>query len=273
MTRRKFIKLALGGGAAFSVIGTGYSAIEAGWIDVTPITIPVSRLPRAFVGTRIVLLTDIHLGPFTSVAYVNAIVARALSLQPDLILLGGDFIHHGAEYIQPVFAALSPLTAPLGVFAVLGNHDHYHGATECSEAMAVAGIRELTNTGVWLTKSGERLRVAGVGDLWEGVQDLPAALGDCPAGETSLLLSHNPDFAESIRDRRVGLVFSGHTHGGQVVFPLVGPPYIPSRYGSKYLRGLVAAPNTQVFVSRGLGTITPPLRFCCRPEINVVTLT
>jgi predicted MPP superfamily phosphohydrolase len=139
--------------------------------------------------------------------------------------------------------------------------------------MARAGVMELTNTGVWLTKNGQRLRIGGVDDYWEGVQDLPAALGDASLADATILLSHNPDYVETITDPRVGLVLSGHTHGGQVVFP--GPIvfYIPSQYGTKYLHGLVETPYTQVYVSRGLATTGPPVRINARPEISLLTLT
>ena len=117
-----------------------------------------------------------------------------------------------------------------------------------------------------------RLRICGVGDLWTDRQDLKTALGDATPGDAVLLLSHNPDFVETIRDRRVGLVLSGHTHGGQIVLPGYGAPVVPSRYGQKYLYGLVQGPCCQVFVTRGVGTVTPPVRFLCRPEIVLITL-
>ena len=272
LTRRRFLKLALGGAAATSVLGLTYATLEAGWIETTTASIRIPKLPPAFAGLRVAFLSDIHHGPFTGISYLQAIVARTQALAPDLILLGGDYVHHASQYIKPCFETLSALTAPLGVYGVLGNHDHYHGAAATRAAMQRAGIVELDNVGVWIEKSAQRFRLAGVGDLWEDDQDLDAALGDVAPADACILLSHNPDYAESINDSRPGLVLSGHTHGGQVVFPLIGPPIVPSRYGQKYAHGLVAAPTTQVFVSRGLGTITPPVRFCCRPEINLLTL-
>ena len=139
-------------------------------------------------------------------------------------------------------------------------------------ALAGSSIRELTNTGTWIENGGERLRLSGVDDLWNGTQDLDAALADATDSDACVVLCHNPDYVESLRDPRVSLVLSGHTHGGQAVFPVIGAPIVPSAYGQKYVRGLVQAPATQVYVTRGLGTITPPLRFCCRPEISLLTL-
>ncbi len=114
--------------------------------------------------------------------------------------------------------------------------------------------------------------LCGVGDLWEDKQDLQAALGDAGDDDAALLLSHNPDYVEHIKDGRVGLVLSGHTHGGQVVVPFYGAPVVPSAYGRKYAQGLVRTDVTQVFVSRGIGNIAPPIRFNCRPEIALLTL-
>jgi predicted MPP superfamily phosphohydrolase len=193
-------------------------------------------------------------------------------LQPDLILLGGDYCLKDRKYIRPCFDVLSGLKAPLGVYGVLGNHDYWHGVTETSERMAAAGVTELTNRGVWLTRGSDRFRLAGVDDYWTGHSNAVPALGDAKREDACLLLSHNPDFAEKLRDVRVGLVLSGHTHGGQVVFP-GGAAFVPSQYGQKYLRGLVRAPETLVYVSRGLGTTGIPVRVGSRPEINLITLT
>jgi predicted MPP superfamily phosphohydrolase len=272
MTRRHFIKRAAIAAGGASILGGTYSALEAGWIRIAMDKIVVRRLPPAFAGMRVALLTDIHHGPWTSLSYVQYIVETVNSLSPDLILLGGDYVHCHRRYIAPCFQTLGGLRAKFGVYGVLGNHDHVEGETETKLAMKSASIVELTNTGVWLTQSGSRLRLCGVGDLWMDKQDLAAALDDATAADCAMVLSHNPDVAEYIRDPRASMVLSGHTHGGQVVLPLLGAPFVPSRFGSKYLRGLVQAPKTSVFVSRGLGTITPPVRFCCRPEINLLTL-
>ena len=200
------------------------------------------------------------------------------ALKPDVIALAGDYVHRYASFIAPGIEELGKLKAKLGRFAVRGNHDNwnYH-AHEDFEALSRAALAEaklpdLNNTGVWLERSGTRLRICGVGDLWTDHQDLKAALGDATESDAVLLLSHNPDFVETIRDRRVGLVLSGHTHGGQVIVPGFGAPIVPSRYGQKYLHGLVQGPCCRVFVTRGIGTISPPVRFLCRPEIVLITL-
>jgi predicted MPP superfamily phosphohydrolase len=235
-------------------------------------TLPLPRLPRAFDGTTVAFLTDLHHGPFTSLDYVASVVRTTLALDPDLIVLGGDYSLKHGKYVRPCFEVLAALKAPLGVFGVLGNHDYWHGLDATREGMKAAGVAELTNAGVWLTRGSDRLRLAGVDDLWTGRADVRPALGDATRDDACLLVSHNPDFAETLRDPRVGLVLSGHTHGGQVVFP-TGAPFVPSRYGQKYLKGLVQAPEARVYVSRGLGTSGVPVRIGSRPEINLITLT
>ncbi len=130
----------------------------------------------------------------------------------------------------------------------------------------------MTNRGLWIEAGGARIWLCGVGDYWTGWQDLPAALGPASVDDAVILLSHNPDYVEKIEDPRVGIVLAGHTHGGQVDIPVIGPPIIPSLYGQKYAQGLVQGPVARVFVTRGIGTISPPIRLNCAPEIVLFTL-
>lgn len=273
MDRRKFLKQAgiavLGAGAASAVV---YPFLEAKWCRVVPQTIVLPNLPEAFRGTRIALMADIHHGPFVPLAYVRHVVSLANALNPDITLLAGDYVHGHHSYIAPGINELGKLKAKLGRFAVRGNHDNRAYTPNSTSALADAGLPDLNNTGVWLERGGSRLRICGVGDLWTDHQSLSSALGDSTEHDAVILLSHNPDFAEIIRDRRVGLVLSGHTHGGQIVVPGLGAPIVPSRYGQKYLCGLVRAPVCQVFITRGVGTVTPPARFLCRPEVVLITL-
>ena len=272
MTRRKFLRcttLAALGGA----LGVAYTMMEAKWLGVNRVTLTIPNLPTAFKGKTLAFMSDLHHGPYVPLSYVRHAVEMANALKPDLIALGGDYPHQGIPYIAPCIRELGRLRAPLGVYAVLGNHDHYDGGQpHVSAALRAAAIPELTNRGLWIEADGARLRLCGVDDYWRGTQDLPAALGETTMRDAVILLSHNPDYVEEIRDPRVGLVLCGHTHGGQVNLPIIGPPVVPSLYGQKYAQGLVQGPVTQVFVTRGIGTITPPVRFLCRPEIVLATL-
>jgi uncharacterized protein len=273
MNRRTFLKSAVATAVpVVPVVGASYGLYEAGSVRIERPTITLPHLPAAFHGLRVAFLTDLHHGPFVGLDYVASVVRTTLALGPDLVLLGGDYISKAAKYAGPCFDVLAGLRAPLGVFGVLGNHDYWHGPAEVKAGFAAAGIGELTNAGVWLERGGGRLRLAGVDDLWCGKPDTRPAVGDATPADPCLLVSHNPDIAEKLRDSRVGLVLSGHTHGGQVYIPGYGAPIVPSRYGQKYLRGLVQSPATQVYVSRGLGTVTPPMRYNCPPELTLITL-
>ncbi|MFO0936763.1 MAG: metallophosphoesterase [Gemmataceae bacterium] len=272
MNRRNFLRTVFYGTSAIPLSVACYGMFESGWVAIERKTVSVPRLPSAFQNTRVAFLTDIHHGPYTDRDFVRQVVRTTNLLDADLILLGGDYTHRDAQYIPACFEELSKLRCRFGVYAVRGNHDYWNGIDQTVELMNAAGIRELNNTGVYLEKGRQRLCLAGVDDLWCGEPDLKAALQGVRPDESAILLSHNPDFAESIRDRRVGLVLSGHTHGGQFVIPGGKAPFTPTKYGDKYLRGLCQAPETQVYVSRGLGTAVMPIRFGSRPEISLLTL-
>ena len=254
-------------------LGYGYGRMEARWVAVNEVTFRVPNLPEAFKGKRVVFMADFHHGPYVPLSYIQRVVEMANGLTPDLILLGGDYPHRGVTWVEPCVRELAKLQAPLGVYAVLGNHDHYDAAAPyVSAALREARIPELTNRGVWVEHGGARLWLCGVGDYWQDVQDLPAALNGTTSKDAVILMSHNPDYVEEIFDPRVGLVLCGHTHGGQVDLPFIGPPIVPSIYGQKYVHGFVNGPVAPAFVTRGLGTIAPPIRLHCRPEIVLATL-
>lgn len=272
MNRRTFLKTALASTVTAPVAAASYGLCEAGWLAVDRVALPLPRLPAALDGLRVAFLTDLHHGPTTNLDYLASVVRTTLTVQPDLVVLGGDYAYRDAKYAAPCFDVLAGLRAPLGVYGVLGDHDYRTDAAATRAGMRAARMTELTNAGVWVGRGGDRFRLAGIDDLWMGRPDVPAALGDATPGDACLLVSHNPDVAETLRDHRVGLVLSGHTHGGQAALPGVGAPVVPSRYGQKYLKGRVEAPHTTVYVSRGLGTVVGPMRFGSRPELTVLTL-
>jgi len=254
--------------------GWTYGRFEATWLHVVEETIPVERLPGSFAGLRVALVTDPHLGPFNSLEYIARAVDTVNALSPDLIAVGGDFVHgpDRRKQLDPCLHQLARLTAPLGVFAVPGNHDHYAGIDRARRAIRDAGLTDLTNTGAWLQRGGCRLRLGGVDDLLCGDPRPDLAAGDAGPDDCCVLLSHNPEVAEKLDDPRVRLMLSGHMHGGQVVIPGIGYRCLPSLYGDKYVSGLVHGPVAPVYVSRGVGVIGLPIRFRCRPEVNLLRL-
>ena len=283
ISRRKFVRFLGRTSAGLTLAGGGglvYTLSEARRCRVERVTLPVPNLPGPFVGMTIAFLVDTPLGPFVCLHYLRGVVAMTNRLGADLVALGGDFIqrrrcwYHPPDrpYIRPGIGVLADLHAPSGRFAVLGNHDNWAGADLTRQALSEHGIRDLSNTGVWLERGGARLRLCGVEDRTTSREDFPAAIGDTRPEDACIMLAHNPDSVEEFHDARVGLVLSGHTHGGQVVLPFVGAPIVPSSYGQRYVSGFKQGPSTRVYISRGVGTIVPPVRFNCPPEVTFITL-
>lgn len=269
ITRRKF--LTAGAAAAAAGLG-GFSYWESGDLALRAQSVPLKGLPAAFDGCRIAVLADIHHGWFISRPYVEEAVAIANAASPDLIFLVGDYVNNDAAYIPPAIAELAKLSAPLGVFAVQGNRDIRINRILTTKELARQGIPEITNTGSPITRNGSTLWICGFDDSTVGHPNVPAALSRVPHDAAVLALTHNPDLTQSLTDPRIKLVCCGHTHGGQIDLPIIGRPFIPSAYGQKYAIGLVQAPNTKTFISCGVGSIFPPLRFRCPPEVSLLTL-
>jgi len=230
-------------------------------------------LASEFEGYRIAFLTDLHYSAVVPSWWVAKAVAAALDLRPDLILLGGDYLSHSPRYAPGLTDLLRPLAAPDGVFGVLGNHDHYVGARTVRDAIRAARVVELRNASTLLRRGSGVLALAGVGDLRFDAIDFAAAVAGIPGTVPRVVLSHDPDvFAFWPADLRLDLMLSGHTHGGQAHLPWLGPPYVPSQFGYRYLAGPVRDGTRQLYVSRGVGAITAPFRWRCPPEITLLTL-
>ncbi|MCL5958718.1 MAG: metallophosphoesterase, partial [Chloroflexi bacterium] len=197
-----------------------------------------------------------------------------IGLKPDLAVITGDLVSRlGSGEAESIVQELSRLSAPLGVFAILGNHDHWTEAGVVAAAIRSAGLTLLRNASVLIERAGERIYIAGVDDIWENRHDLPLALSEVPAEGCAILLAHEPDFAdEASLDRRVALQLSGHSHGGQVRVPGLGPLQLPF-LGRKYPAGLRQVGGLRLYTNRGIGTIFPPLRLNCRPEVTLFELT
>ncbi len=259
-----------------------YGLIGSARVELKQYTYTSPDIPPAFDGMRIVLLTDIHRGPFFSQKRVGRIVERANALAPDLVLLGGDYVYGNTDYEDSCFSELAKLDATWR-FAVLGNHDYGEpqrgdGNDEKDPALALkaieaSGIEPLDDRGVWLEKDGDRIRLGGVSDYQEAAPDVGPTLEGTTADGFVLLLSHNPDYAEDLPADEVDLVLSGHTHGGQITLFGRYAPYLPSDYGQKYRTGVVENGTTTVIVSNGIGSsIVPPVRFFAPPQIVEITL-
>ncbi len=242
-------------------------------LEVVTTEIGIAGLAPAFDGYRIAYLSDLHKSAIVPRWWLERAVRSAIEVRPDLIALGGDFVHDDVRYAPGLAELLAPLAAPDGVVAVLGNHDHYIGPGHVRDALRAAGIVELLNVPKILRRGDAELAVAGVGDLQCEVIDFVAAVGSVPPHVPRIVLSHDPDvFAYWPAEHRLDLMISGHTHGGQAYLPILGPPFVPSQFGLRYLKGLFREGERQLYVSRGVGASGVPFRWGCPAELTVIVL-
>jgi predicted MPP superfamily phosphohydrolase len=248
--------------------------IEPRWLQRTHTRVHIRRLPKALEGLRIALLTDLHAGGVTPLSLVRRAVRAVMLEKPDIIAITGDLAMDDADCFSDVLDALSGLHAPLGVYAVPGNHDYIVGIEKFrAQIGAHPRIRDLTNTHVTHEVNGARVCIAGVDDLYRGAPNLQLPALD--QRDVTILLAHTPDQAEKSRRAYDGvdLIVSGHTHGGQVRIPFLGTPLSSADHPELYSHGLRRRPWTQVYTSRGIGTVHLPMRFLTRPEIPILELT
>jgi len=256
--------------------------IEPTWLELNHLQIPIANLPASFAGLRIVQMSDFHGGRQVTPAYLREAVELAQAQDPDVIVLTGDFVHKGFRHVAQVAQVLGRLQSPLGVFAVLGNHDfsvrnalgirrHQHLHQAVSDALKDQGIRVLQNETQMLTRGGEHLYLAGVEDLWSRVCDLERTLGGLAPAVPRVLLAHNPCTVEHLQGHRCDLILSGHTHGGQVNLPGVGRLALGPR-GRRFAAGLYQVEGTTLYVNKGIG-FGFRIRYGVRPEVAVLTLT
>lgn len=251
--------------------------IEPSRLVVRETQIALPCWPAELKGLRIVAMSDLHVGaPWITLDKLRQVVATANATQPDLIVLAGDFVIQdvlGGDFIAPEqFApALKELRARYGVFAVLGNHDWWYSAPRVKQALATAGILVIENQAVKITAAGKHFWLAGLADLWEGRPDIVATLEQITDDAPVMAVTHNPDLFPQL-PTRICLTIAGHTHGGQVAFPVLGRLIVPSQWGERYALGHIVEDNKHLFVTPGVGTSILPVRFRVPPEISLLTI-
>jgi predicted MPP superfamily phosphohydrolase len=274
MTRRDFLKIAgnvaVGSALAAGLTTTAYATLfEPNRLKISRVSVPIRRLPPSLDGLRIVLMSDFHLFPFTSADLIQQAIRQASTLQPDLALFAGDFVYSEAEAAYELSPILAQLNPRLGSFAVFGNHDHVKGAGTVQNALARSGIEMLNNRGIIL--SGFYL--AGMDSMAAGSPDVRAAFAAHRGNTPTLVLAHEPDTIDYYSQQApIDLQLSGHSHGGQIRLPGIGPVILPL-WGRRYPRGLYQVNDSQLFTSQGIGTVDLPVRINCPPEIAEITLT
>jgi len=232
--------------------------------------------PGPLSGLRVALLSDLHVGsPHWGPARMRELVQRVNAERPELILLAGDYMIHDVKFgtrasEEVVASVIGELRAPLGVVAVLGNHDGWHGPV-LRPLLEAQGVHVLDDEIFVVQAHGSQFCVLGLADDEVRKRTPSEELALAPAGMPLIVLVHEPDIFHDL-DARASLTLAGHTHGGQVRLPLIGPPYVGSRYGARYAAGHVVEAGRQLFVTTGIGTSIWPIRFGVPPEYVMLTL-
>jgi uncharacterized protein len=237
------------------------------------------RWPERLNGFTVALLSDFHFDPYFSVHPLHSAIPMVNNLHPDLIVLTGDFVSvpllgnekKAALAAEPCARLLSQMTAPHGLWAVMGNHDVETDRKRVTAALQAESIQVLANQSQAIERDGARIWLAGVKDVLVGNADLPKTLRGVPAGEAVILLAHEPDFADQAARFPIDLQLSGHSHGGQVRIPLLPPLYLPAM-AKKYVWGTYHVGPLTLYTNAGLGTIGVAMRLNCPPEITLLTL-
>jgi predicted MPP superfamily phosphohydrolase len=240
---------------------------------VTRLSLKLPNLHANFNGFRLVHISDIHLDGWMNRQRLEEVVRLVNDQQPDLVAITGDFISHpGDRHETDLAGALGQVRARFGAAAVLGNHDHWSDPQMVRRALQAGSIRDLSNCSITLESQGAQLHIAGVDDVMEQLDRLDLVLDSLPENGSAILLAHEPDYANtSAASGRFDLQLSGHTHGGQVVLPLIGAPILPP-LGRLYPSGLYRVGSMYQYTNRGLGMTSLHLRFNCHPEVTVFTL-
>lgn len=245
---------------------------EANTIEIEEVTIRLKRLPKNLDRLRIVHLSDIHHSPLTNLDHIKRAIEISNNLEPDMFILTGDYVSHESEYIEPVAEVLGELKSLYGTFACLGNHDHWTDADLVTSSFRAAGINVLINEGFRLSAKGESFWLCGVDDFMMGKTNLRAALKGSEPDEMKLLLSHNPAVFKRAVYSNIDLVLSGHTHGGQVKLREQREKVFFPNLRRRLTSGLHKRKDTQIYITRGIGTVVLPVRYQCPPEISVLEL-
>ena len=266
VTRRAALKTLLAGGVGTVIGGGAYGlAYSRHQIQVVRTTVPVSGLPQALDGLRVGLITDLHHSEMVPAEDVVRAASLMRTEEVDVIILGGDYVTWGDRaYVAPCADALAGLTAPLGVYAVLGNHDDDR---DMPAALLSQGYEVLRDARTTIRARGEKISLLGIRYWTQRLRDIARVMRGSEG--TAILLAHDPRRLAEAASLRVPLVLSGHTHGGQVVLPGIG-----AIAAKKFpvVAGIGRRDDTSVFVSRGVGTVYVPYRLNCPPDVSVLTL-
>lgn len=299
-SRRAFLGLCTGGALAASVSGIAKYRNVANEIEASHTIVKIPKLPERFASYKLSVLSDLHLGVFVTNELIEKAIQISNSYNPDITVLAGDFIgipdslpstlfsdiknnnFRGLEYeklVPAIYETLGSIlqkaTSPDGIVAVLGNHDNWHNSIICRELLKSYPIKFLINEYITLFRGNSSVKVLGVDDLWTGIPRIPKEFINKQDREPQILISHNPDFLVDTR-MRYGEIFNlgiaGHTHGGQIKIPPIGPIIGYNIRYSKHGEGLTKLGESWIYTSRGVGVVDLPIRIGCPPEIALIEL-
>ncbi|MEH7445093.1 metallophosphoesterase [Bacillus sp. JJ1122] len=282
VTRRTFIKRAFRSFLAVAASGTGgyfYAReVEPRMLDITRHKIKNVQLPAGFDGVKIIQFSDTHIGFQYTMDQLEELITKINNIKPDIIFFTGDLLDDPRHFTKKntIISMLSRLNAPLGKFAVYGNHDHGgYGSDLYRQIMEGSGFHLLLNTSAAIKLlDGSTIMIAGIDDAMLGKPDLAAAMGKIPQNSFTILLSHAPDKADEAVSYPIQLQLSGHSHGGQIQIPFYGPLVTPP-FAERYIEGFYTLGDInplKLYVNRGLGTTRLPFRFLSQPELALFTL-
>jgi predicted MPP superfamily phosphohydrolase len=276
LTRRGWIRTTVYSG--LTIIG-GIGYVSSKRLERIHANVPLAGLPKTLDGLKIGVMADFHAGSFTTRQDILQAISILNEERPDLIALLGDYVDgsysHSRKNVEKgsyVFDVLQRLKAPLGIYAVLGNHDHWTDAGLVKKELSKLPLVILNNQGISLDNG---LAVAGVDDFWEGPSDPFEATRNLSPKSVIIMLSHNPDINIQLKgDERVRLVVSGHTHGGQIRIPLINrAPWVPCSWKYRGSSGLIRETERRwTFITKGVGTFLVPVRLACPPDIGILRL-
>jgi predicted MPP superfamily phosphohydrolase len=275
-SRRAWIRTIIYGGLA-AAGGAGYYSSKR--LEILRADVPIPDLKKNLDGIKIGVMSDFHAGAFLSGNDLHEAISALQREKPDIIALLGDYVDgaysHSSRNVAKgsfLFESLKGLEASLGVYAVLGNHDHWTDAAKVKTKLSEARLTILNNQNITLD---EKFAVAGVDDFWEGPANASRALKDLRPDTVTIMLSHNPDINIQIAgDPRVRLVLSGHTHGGQIRVPFINyAPWVPCSSKYRGYSGLIReTAKRRTFITKGVGTFFVPVRLACPPDIGILRL-
>lgn len=275
MNRRQFLKLASAAGLTFLGANRAHAVgLAPSSLELVRVHLDRPNLPAAFHGFKIAFMADVHFG---STGVTSGLVEQAFEMAmaetPDVICFGGDLITgwSSSSSLPEFLSICRSIRAPQGVYAVMGNHEFGWGETEAMRAFERSGIRMLRNETVFLTRGSDRLPLIGIDNMfnqtWTAVQKNVEVIGVDP---NAVVLEHTPDFAPVLPPNFAGTLLSGHTHGGQIILPVLRQTMTASRFGLRYVSGLYPVGRGVMYVTRGVGAVLVPMRIGCPPEVTLL---